>query len=60
MINYINRFINIRKLKTVINTKVRSGYEVKFWWRDDDISDVTEGLTNILIISEIYNILLNN
>lgn len=56
MINYINRFINIRKLKTVINTKVRSGYEVKFWWRDDDISDVTEGLTNILIISEIYNI----
>ena len=46
MINYINRFINMRKLKSVINIERNSDYEVKFWWRDDDVSDSTEELND--------------
>ena len=59
MINYINRFINILKLKTIINTKVRLGYEVKFWWRDDDVSDSTEELKNLISFSCLNKIPVN-
>ena len=47
MINYINRFINMWKLKSIINIERNSDYEVKFWWRDDDVSDSTEELKKL-------------
>ena len=59
MIKYINRLINIRKLKTVINAKVRSGYEVEFWWRDDDVFDSTEELKELISFSCLNKIPVN-
>ena len=59
MINYINRFINMRKLKSVINIERNSDYEVKFWWRDDDVSDSTEELNKLISFSDLNKIPVN-
>ena len=59
MINYINRFINMRKLKSVINIERNSDYEVKFWWRDDDVSDSTEELKELISFSCLNKIPVN-
>ena len=56
LIENINKFYRNQKLKFSIKSQINSDRKVLFWWRDDDISDVTEGLTNILMISEIYKI----
>ena len=59
MINYINRFINMRKLKSVINIERNSDYEVKFWWRDDDVSESTEELKKLISFSYLNKIPVN-
>ena len=59
MINYINRFINMRKLKSVINIERNSDYEVKIWWRDDDVSDSTEELKILISFSYLNKIPVN-
>ena len=49
----------MRKLKSVINIERNSDYEVKFWWRDDDVSDSTEELKNLISFSDLNKIPVN-
>ena len=37
------------ELRSVINSERNSDYEVKFWWRDDDVFDSTEELKELNI-----------
>ena len=49
----------MRKLKSVINIERNSDYEVKFWWRDDDVSDSTEELNKLISFSDLNKIPVN-
>ena len=49
----------MRKLKSVINIERNSDYEVKFWWRDDDVSDSTEELKILISFSYLNKIPVN-
>ena len=49
----------MRKLKSVINIERNSDYEVKFWWRDDDVSDSIEELKNLISFSYLNKIPVN-
>ena len=49
----------MRKLKSVINIERNSDYEVKFWWRDDDVSDSTEELKELISFSCLNKIPVN-
>lgn len=40
-----------KKLRLLINEKNNSGYNIKFWWRDDDISESTKELKRLLDFS---------
>jgi len=59
MINYINRLIKMWELEPLINSGRDSDYEVKFWWRDDDVSDSTEEFKKLISFSEVNKIPVN-
>lgn len=56
ILNKIINHLNCILLKKKIQFQIKSNSNIRFWWRDDDIVEMTEGLTNILNISSIHNI----